>query len=304
MSTFDLNNQQFIKSCSKKGKLYILATPIGNYSDMSSRAIAVLKTASLIVVEDTRHSGKLLKHFGINNKMQALHDHNEAKIAPQIINFLDKGQQIALISDAGTPLISDPGYKLVNLAQQHDIQIIPVPGPSAVITALSVSGLATDKFCFEGFLPAKQQTRKNQLSLYLNETRTMVFYEAPHRILATLKDMCDIFGPDHQAVIARELTKTFETIKKDNLKSLVNWVDTDKDQQKGEIVVLVDGFKALQKNKTDHKLSVQTENILSTLLNELSLKQAVQLTVSITGEKKKSIYQRALEIRKIVLKNH
>jgi 16S rRNA (cytidine1402-2'-O)-methyltransferase len=291
------NNNKIVQFQIEKGKLYILATPIGNYCDISSRAIEVLKMVDLIVVEDTRHSGKLLKHYAINNKMQALHDHNEEKIAPLIIDYLHNGQKIALISDAGTPLISDPGYKLVNLAQQYDITIVPVPGPSAVITALSVSGLATDKFCFEGFLPAKQQSRKNQLSSYTNETRTMVFYEAPHRILATLKDMCDIFGSKHQAVVARELTKTFETIKKDNLESLVNWVESDKDQQKGEIVILVEGFRVLRKNNTADSLSAQTENILTQLLNELSLKQAVQLTVSITGGKKKSIYQRALEIQ-------
>jgi len=293
-----INNQQFIKNQLEKGKLYVLATPIGNYADISSRAIDVLKMVNLIVVEDTRHSGKLLKYLAINNKMQALHDHNEEKFAPQIISLLESGQQVALISDAGTPLISDPGYKLVKLAQQHNIQLIPVPGPSAVITALSVSGIATDKFCFEGFLPAKQQARKNQLSGYLNETRTMVFYEAPHRVLATLKDMCDIFGSTHQVVIARELTKTFETVKKDSIESLVSWVENDQDQQKGEIVILVEGFKAFRNNKTETTLSIQTENILSKLLNELSLKQAVQLTVSITGDKKKSIYQRALEIRK------
>ncbi|MFK5893692.1 MAG: 16S rRNA (cytidine(1402)-2'-O)-methyltransferase [Pseudomonadota bacterium] len=285
------------KIACENGKLHILATPIGNYADISIRALEVLKTVNLIIVEDTRHSGRLLKHFAIKNKMQALHDHNEAIFAPKIIELLQQGQNVALISDAGTPLISDPGYKLVSLAQQHNIHVVPVPGPSAVITALSVSGLATDKFCFEGFLSAKQQTRKNQLACYLNESRTMVFYEAPHRILATLKDMNDVFGCHHQAVIARELTKTFETIKKDNLQSLVQWVEMDKDQQKGEIVILVEGFKLAQKNKIDNILAPQTENILSSLLNELSLKQAVQLTVSITGDKKKGIYQRALEIR-------
>jgi 16S rRNA (cytidine1402-2'-O)-methyltransferase len=304
MSTSIINNNlqspvfNVEKVNSGKGRLHVLATPIGNYADISMRALEVLKTVNLIVVEDTRHSGRLLKHFAIKNKMQALHDHNEAIFAPKVIELMEQGQNVALISDAGTPLISDPGYKLVSLAQQHHIQIVPVPGVSAVITALSVSGLATDKFCFEGFLSAKQQTRKNQLGCYLNESRTLVFYEAPHRILATLKDMKDIFGCQHQAVIARELTKTFETIKKDNLESLVDWVEKDKDQQKGEIVILVEGFKLMQKNKTENALTPQTENILSSLLDELSLKQAVQLTVSITGEKKKRIYQRALEIRK------
>ncbi|MFK5985781.1 MAG: 16S rRNA (cytidine(1402)-2'-O)-methyltransferase [Pseudomonadota bacterium] len=279
------------------GVLYILATPIGNYADISARAIEILKTVQLIVVEDTRHSGKLLKHLGIRNKMQALHDHNEANLAPQIIEQVKNGQQIALISDAGTPLISDPGFKLVRLAQQQQLQVVPIPGPSALITALSVSGLATDKFCFEGFLSSKQQSRRSQLASYLNEPRTLIFYEAPHRLLSCLKDMVDIFGYEHQIVIARELTKTFETIKKGSLRTLVSWVEADPDQQKGEIVLLVEGFKVAAKTEAQLGLSPQTENILTSLLKELTLKQAVSLTVNITGEKKKAIYQRALELK-------
>jgi 16S rRNA (cytidine1402-2'-O)-methyltransferase len=279
------------------GKLYIVAVPIGNYADMTPRAIDILKRVDFIIVEDTRHSGKLLKHFAIINKMQALHDHNEATFAPKIIDLLKQGQQLALISDAGTPLISDPGYKLVHLAQQHKIQVIPIPGVSALITALSVSGLATDKFCFEGFLSSKKQSRCNQLASYTNEARTMVFYEAPHRLLDTLKDMADIFGGEHLVVMARELTKTFETIKKASLEELVEWVENDRNQQKGEIVLLVEGFKPLNSGSGGKVLSAQTENILSKLLVELSLKQAVQLTVAISGEKKKGIYQRALELQ-------
>ncbi len=281
----------------KIGKLYIVAVPIGNYGDMTPRAIETLKMVDFIIVEDTRHSGKLLKHFAITNKMQALHDHNEATFAPKIIELLEAGQQLALISDAGTPLISDPGYKLVHLAQQHQIQVIPIPGVSALITALSVSGLATDKFCFEGFLSSKKQSRCNQLASYTNEARTIVFYEAPHRLLDTLKDMADIFGVEHVVVVARELTKTFETIRKDKLGELVSWVENDRNQQKGEIVVLVEGFKPSSGGNSDNLLSAQTENILSKLLAELSLKQAVQLTVAISGEKKKKIYQRALELQ-------
>jgi 16S rRNA (cytidine1402-2'-O)-methyltransferase len=281
----------------KIGKLYIVAVPIGNYADMTPRAIETLKMVDFIIVEDTRHSGKLLKHFTITNKMQALHDHNEAIFAPKIIALLEAGQQLALISDAGTPLISDPGYKLVHLAQQHQIQIIPIPGVSALITALSVSGLATDRFCFEGFLSSKKQSRCNQLASYTNEARTMVFYEAPHRLLDTLKDMADIFGVQHIVVVARELTKTFETIKKDKLGELVSWVDNDRNQQKGEIVLLVEGFKHSGSSRGETTLSAQTENILSKLLEELSLKQSVQLTAAISGEKKKKIYQRALELQ-------
>ncbi len=292
-----MNKEPLFKPTISSGKLFIIATPIGNYADISTRAIEILKSVQLIVVEDKRHSGKLLKHLGISNKMQALHDHNEATLAPQLIEQIKSGQQIALISDAGTPLISDPGFKLVRLAQQENVQVSPVPGPSAVITALSVSGLATDRFCFEGFLPAKQQSRRAQLNGYLGETRTLVFYEAPHRLLVCLKDMADIFGAEHTLVLARELTKTFETIKKASLASMIDWVEKDKDQQKGEIVLLVEGFKEIVKTEAQSSISPQSENILRKLLLDLSLKQAVKLTVSITGEKKKPIYQRALEIK-------
>jgi len=276
------------------GKLFVVATPIGNYGDMTPRAIEVLSEVALIAVEDSRHSGRLLKNFGIKTRTQALHDHNEKSLAPKLIEELIKGINIALISDAGTPLISDPGFKLVQLAQQANIQVVPIPGPAALITALSAAGLATDRFCFEGFLPSKKTARQTQLQEYRAETRTMVFYEAPHRILDCLIDMKEIFGASHTVVVARELTKTFETIRRDNLENLVAWVSSDPNQQKGELVVIVEGFKSQQDGQS---LDPESERVLQLLLQELTVKQAVKLAVDICGEKKKVLYQRALQIK-------
>lgn len=280
------------------GELFIVATPIGNYDDMSARAVETLRGVELIAVEDSRHSGRLLKHFAINTRTQALHDHNEKDMAPKLVEKLLGGLNLALISDAGTPLISDPGYKLVQLAQQAGIRVIPIPGPAAFVAALSASGLATDKFTFEGFLAPKTGARRRQLENYLNESRTLIFYEAPHRIEKCLVDMCEVFGEQHIAVLARELTKTFETIRQAPLGELVAWVKSDPNQQKGEIVIIVDGFKATTHEAgNDNRLSDESERVLNLLLAELSLKQAVKLTVDICGDKKKAVYQRALELK-------
>jgi len=282
------------------GELFIVATPIGNYDDMSERAVEILQRVDLIAVEDSRHSGRLLKHFGVSTRTQAMHDHNEKSLAPKLIEQLLEGLNIAIISDAGTPLISDPGYKLVQLAQQAKIRVIPIPGPSALVTALSACGLATDRFCFEGFLAPKKGARRTQLESYLNESRTMIFYEAPHRILACLTDMVEVFGSSHTVVIARELTKTFETIRHDSLGNLVSWVAADTNQQKGEIVLIVDGFKNKSNAAGDEpQLNGESERILKLLLAELSVKQAVKLAVDICGEKKKVLYQRALQLKEM-----
>jgi len=275
------------------GQLYIVATPIGNLQDISPRAIEVLKQVDIIAAEDTRHSGHLLKQLDINTHCIALHEHNERQLAEKIIQQIKEGKDIALISDAGTPLVSDPGYFLVKLAHQENIKVSPIPGPSALIAALSAAGLATDKFCFEGFVPSRSGTRKTFYAYREKEPRTMVFYETPHRIVDSLKDLCSELGEQRIVVLARELTKTFETIKKDSAGVLYNWVKEDRNQQKGEIVLVVQGFKAEQ----SESLSPETEHTLRVLLKELSLKQAVTLTVDICAEKKKKVYNFALTIK-------
>ncbi len=278
---------------SRAGRLYIVATPIGNLQDISPRAISVLKEVDKIAAEDTRHSHHLLKQLDINTHCIALHEHNERQFSEKIIEYIKSGLNIALISDAGTPLVSDPGYFLVKLAHQENIEVSPIPGPSALIAALSAAGIATNSFCFEGFVPSKGGSRKRFYAQRKKEARTMVFYETPHRIVASLNDLCTELGEYRVVVLARELTKTFETIKNDTAKALYDWVKTDNNQQKGEIVLLVEGFKA---EETDI-LSAETEHTLRVLLNDLSLKQAVKLTVDICGEKKKKVYNFALAIK-------
>ncbi|HRA42445.1 MAG TPA: 16S rRNA (cytidine(1402)-2'-O)-methyltransferase, partial [Gammaproteobacteria bacterium] len=225
----------------KPGKLYIVATPIGHLGDISLRAIDTLKVVDRIAAEDTRHSLGLLKHLGIEKPLVALHEHNEREQAEKLLAFVEDGHALALISDAGTPLISDPGYHLVQLAHQLGIQVVPIPGPCSIITALSASGLPTDRFVFEGFLSAKATARRKQLEKLATETRTLIFFEAPHRILETVAAMQACFGEQRLAVVARELTKTFETIRMGTLSELEAWMKSDAMQQRGEFVVLVAG---------------------------------------------------------------
>ena len=265
--------------------LYIIATPIGNLNDFSSRGMETLSKVNKIIAEDTRVSRKLLAHFNISKPILSLHDYNEKVRAKEIIGYLLKGESIALISDAGTPLISDPGFNLVRLAHQHNIRVIPIPGPCALIAALSVSGLPTDRFVFEGFLPAKSAVRKKHIEALAKERRTMVFYEAPHRIKSTLQDLAVTFGLTREATLARELTKVFETVKKGTIEELLAFVENDPYQQKGEIVFIVEGVKA---KKAD--LTVEAEQVLKILLAELPLKQAVNLAANITGIRKKVLY--------------
>jgi 16S rRNA (cytidine1402-2'-O)-methyltransferase len=281
------------KRHNKPGQLYIVATPIGNLLDFSPRAIETLQQVNVIAAEDTRHSGQLLKHFDINTRTIAMHEHNERQSTDRLIQRLLDGQSIALISDAGTPLVSDPGYFLVRNAHQAGVKVVPVPGPSAMIAALSAAGLATDRFSFEGFVPAKSGPRRKYYAERNKEPRTMVFYETPHRIVDSLSDLCQTLGEERVVVLARELTKTFETIKKDTAEKLLHWVKADPNQQKGEIVLVVEGYT----KQEEHSLNEQTEHILKTLLEELTLKQAVKLTVNITGEKKKKIYDFALSLQ-------
>lgn len=269
------------------GTLYIVATPIGNLQDITARAIQTLKSVDLIAAEDTRHSKHLLQHFGINTPLIALHEHNERERSATLIQRLQKGESIALISDAGTPLISDPGYYLTHIAHQHHIPIIPIPGACALITALSASGLPSDRFIFEGFLSAKQTLRRQQLSYLQHETRTLIFYEAPHRILHTIEDMLAIFGSEREAVLARELTKTFETILTGTLESLLATLQQNPVQQKGEFVILVKGAMPVINAEMDS----ETLRILEILLAELPAKQATHLAAQITGKKKNELYK-------------
>jgi 16S rRNA (cytidine1402-2'-O)-methyltransferase len=275
----------------QSGLLYVVATPIGNLEDVTERARRILTEVDFIAAEDTRHSKKLLLHLGINTSMCAYHDHNERTAAVGIIEQIRQGKNVALISDAGTPLINDPGYQLVKLAHEHGIRLIPVPGASALISALSVAGIATDRFTFEGFLSEKQMARRKQLQALAGETRSLVFYEAPHRIQAFMQDSVAAFGPDRQACLARELSKVYETIRNDKLGNLTSWLQREEGQCRGEFVVVVQGNDAVL--EVDEEEAIR---ILKILLQDSPVKQAATLAAEITGLKKNALYKLALKI--------
>ncbi|WP_231759772.1 16S rRNA (cytidine(1402)-2'-O)-methyltransferase [Microbulbifer elongatus] len=270
--------------------LYIVATPIGNLADMVPRAVEVLQSADLVAAEDTRHSQRLFSHFSIDTPLVAYHDHSDDIRTGKILDRLAQGQTIALISDAGTPLISDPGYRLVREAREQGFPVVPIPGPCAFVAALSAAGLPSDRFTFEGFLPAKSLARQKALSALASETRTMVFYEAPHRVLETLEAMTESFGGQREAVIARELTKAFETIQLLPLAELVEWVRADSNQQRGEIVLLVRGAEAAKASALDG----ESERVMKLLLAELPPKRAAAVAAEITGVNKKVLYNWSL----------
>ena len=274
--------------------LYIVATPIGNLRDMVPRAIEVLQTVDVIAAEDTRHSSRLLEHFHICTRLVVYHDHSDERQLDYLLGLLQSGKSVALISDAGTPLVSDPGYRLVRSARQTGIQVVPVPGACALVAALSAAGLPSDRFSFEGFLPAKSGQRRNALELLAREERTLIFYEAPHRILESLADMACVFGGEREAAMARELTKAFETIESGTLEHLQLFVRDDANQRRGEIVVIVSG------RQRPHHLQVdaEAERIMDILLADLSLRQASELAARITGLKKKLLYKWALDRKK------
>lgn len=274
------------------GTLFVVATPIGNLDDMVPRAIQTLQTVAVIAAEDTRHSARLLAHFDIKTPAIAYHDHSDEHRTEQLIARLLAGENVALISDAGTPLVSDPGYRLVRAARERSIRVVPIPGACAMIAALSAAGLPSDRFAFEGFLPAKQVARTSQLESLAADTRTLIFYEAPHRILETLEDMTRVFGGEREVVIAREVTKTFETIKGGQLTAMVEWVAADSNQQRGEIVLLVHG--AVKPEDAD--MSPEQERIMKVLLAELPVKQASAIGAKITGLKKNFLYDWALKL--------
>jgi 16S rRNA (cytidine1402-2'-O)-methyltransferase len=277
------------------GILYIVATPIGNLDDMSMRAIAVLKSVQLIAAEDTRQSMRLLQHFNISTSLVAYHDHNEKNMTAKLINMLKEGKNIALISDAGTPLISDPGYFLVKTAHENHISIEPIPGACALIAGLSAAGISSVSFIFEGFLPAQAGARKTKLETLKTETRTLVFYETPHRIEESLKDLSAILGETRQACFCRELTKTFETIRKAPLGVLYDWVKNDANQTKGEYVLIVEGatVEDFSQQQFDKAFSH-----LKALLDDIPLKKAVKLAAELFGVSKNMLYDAALQLQR------
>lgn len=271
---------------SNTGCLYLVPTPIGNLQDWSPRALAVVQSVDLLAVEDTRRAKQLLAHFGVDKPMQSLHEHNERARAPQIIERCRQGLRVALMSDAGTPLVSDPGFHLVRCAHAADIPVIPVPGPCAAIVALSASGLPSDRFVFEGFLPAKAHARKTRLEALANETRTLIFYESTHRIVPMLQDLCAAFGNERQCVIAKELTKVHETIWRGSLSDAPHWLIEVAERQRGEFVVLVEGA-----DKSDAGVAIAPELLARRLAQYLPPSQAAQVAAELTGEKKRTLYQ-------------
>ena len=270
------------------GILYIVATPIGNLQDITHRALDTFAQVDLIAAEDTRHSGLLLSHYGIKKPFFALHDHNEQEKAHILVEKLKQGSNIALISDAGTPLISDPGFHLVRQCREAGIRVVPLPGACAAITALCASGIASDRFCFEGFLPAKSKARKDKLENIAEEDRTLIFYESTHRILDTLEDMQSVLGEERYIVLAREITKTWETITGNMIKNLREWLLEDPNRTKGEMVLIVEGKP---KSDNNDKISSQAVKALELIAEELPLKKAAAIVAELYGYKKNALYQ-------------
>lgn len=274
------------------GTLYVVATPIGNLRDISERAIDVLKSVDLVAAEDTRHSMHLLKGLGITTRMVSFHDFSDGDRLSSLLGKLNDGQEIALISDAGTPGISDPGYELISLARQNAVDVVPIPGPSAVITALSVSGLPTDSFLFEGFLPARRQARRSQLESLKNEGRTMVFYESPHRIVDCLQDLSAVMGPERPLYIGRELTKKFETSYLGGIAECLEKLESNPQQQKGEFVLVLAG--ADKEGLKEMQLQ-QGLRVLQLLVDELPLNRAAKIAAEVTGAPRNALYRAGLQ---------
>lgn len=276
------------------GTLYVVATPIGNLDDISRRAIDTLQGVDLIAAEDTRHSKALLEKIEVKTRLTSYHDFSDDSVAARFLDKLQQGQSIALISDAGTPLISDPGFKLVRLVREANIPVIPIPGVSAITAALSVAGLATDRFCFEGFLASKQGAREQSLSQLKYELRTMVFYESPHRIEAMLASVVAVFGESRQVFVGRELTKKFESHFLGSSADVLAWLQADSNNQRGEFVVIVAGCdkdaQQSQKQEVGLRLALQLES-------EMSLKKAVALASDVTGARKNLLYAAMIEIK-------
>jgi 16S rRNA (cytidine1402-2'-O)-methyltransferase len=276
----------------ESGTLYIVATPIGNLTDISQRALDVLTHVDIIACEDTRHTQRLLSAYSIKNKTLSLHDHNERQRQDYVATLLQEGKSIALVSDAGTPLISDPGFHLVRHCRQLNLPVSPIPGACAAIAALSVAGLPTDRFSFEGFLPSKTGARQSTLANLLEEPRTMVFYDAPRRAIDTVEDIVKVLGGDRHVVISRELTKTFETIHSDTAENLLAWLKEDPNQLKGEMVLIIEGVKI-----DPNAIPAKAIDTLKLLLEEMKPKKACAITAEIYGVKKNALYEIALSLK-------
>jgi 16S rRNA (cytidine1402-2'-O)-methyltransferase len=267
------------------GTLYVVATPIGNLGDLSTRAREVLASVDAICAEDTRHTRQLLGMLGVDRPLLALHEHNEAGMAARLVARLQAGEALALVSDAGTPLVSDPGYRLVREVRAAGLKVSPVPGACAAIAALSVAGLPSDRFCFEGFLPAKAGARRERLQALAGEMRTLVFYESAHRIVECLEDLVALFGPEREAVMARELTKLYETVLGDTLGDIAERVRSDEDQRRGEFVLVVRGAA----DDTEARLR-EGQRLYAKLAEYLKPSQAAKLAAEITGAPRKALY--------------
>ena len=272
------------------GTLYVVATPIGNLEDLSPRARQTLAAVDLIAAEDTRHTGRLLSHFGVKTRLLALHDHNEADRADTVIEALRSGQSVALVSDAGTPLISDPGYRVVQAAHDAGLTVSPVPGPSALAAALSVAGLPTDRFCFEGFLPSKQKARRDRLAGRAGEPRTMLFYESVHRVGDCIDDMIETFGEDRLASISRELSKLHEQVRLATLGQLREQLAAGDITAKGEFVIVVAGAVGAGQS------SLEADELLKELAGKLPDKEVARIAANVTGEKRNALYKRLLDL--------
>ena len=272
--------------------LYIVATPIGNATDISLRALHLLGLVDAIACEDTRKTGNLMRFYGLNRPLIAAHQHNEREVADKLIARLQAGERIALVSDAGTPAVSDPGARIVDAVRHAGLRVVPLPGASAAVTALSASGLVNDQFYFVGFLPAKAKQRETVLQGLATVSATLVFYEAPHRIGECVEALAAVFEPARQVVFARELTKLFEEIHRCPLAEALAWIRADANRERGEFVVLVEGAPAAQDGA-----EAEAERILRILLAECSVKQAASLAAQITGRKKNALYERALELK-------
>lgn len=278
-----------------KGTLYVVATPIGNLDDLSPRAARTLASVDVVAAEDTRHSGRLLSHLGIQKRMVALHDHNEKDRAAGILTELQAGRDVALISDAGTPLISDPGYVLVREARAAGHRVSPIPGPCALVAALSVAGLPTDRFLYVGFLPAKRSGRRASLEVLSSEVATLVFYESPHRIMESVRDIADVLGSDREMVLGREITKTFETFYSGSVADVLAELERDPHGNRGEFVVMVRGAAA--QAGSEEAATMDVDRILRVLLAELPVKKVAKMASELTGLSKNELYQRALALK-------
>ena len=278
--------------------LYVVATPIGNLGDITLRALEILKGVDAIAAEDTRHTSGLLSHFGISKKLIAVHEHNEHQSAEKLLAQLNAGENIALVTDAGTPGISDPGAVVVDFVRKAGIKVVPIPGASAVIAALSASGIAQNGFLFYGFLPASGAARRKVLEALKVQTVTLVFYEAPHRIVESVNDMANVLGAERRVTFAREITKTFETIYSCNLGDAKAWLEADTNQQRGEFVLLIEAAEI----KAAEEFSEETVRILKLLMLDLPLKQAVKLAAEISNEKKNDLYEFALQLKALNVK--